>query len=1111
VARRIRLRSYQSPGDLVAASASLRDLHLAHPGQFHTDLRTSADDLFRHNPWVTKLIEADGHIETIDLHYPLVNQSNQRPLHFLHGFALHLEERLGVRIPLTQFRGDIHLAESEKELPAPLAALGVEGPFWILIAGGKRDFTAKWADPAMWEAVVRHFDGRILFAQCGEAAHWQPRIPGAIDLVGKTTIREFVRLIYHADGVCCPVTFAMHLAAAVPTKPGKPTLRPCVVVAGGREPAHWEQYPGHAFLDTVGRLPCCAAGGCWKSRCQLVGDGDPKDSHDVCERPVQITPDLRIAECVHSITAADVIRAVEGYYQAGVLQYLASGGRQPPVELSGGRQPPVELASGGRQPPVEAVNGQEEVGSADLTPNAQRPTPIADQEPMTVPVLLDFRHGLGDAVQLTSVLRHLRHYHPEWAIDVVAAIGKHSAYRGLCRRVFIRDRSPVDRSAYAHVFELGWHECPKSYASHPSTKAEQCLLDVFGLAPVPELCRYQIDVSAAVRAAAERSLESLCPMGPADDGRWPVVLIHYQGNTSTDKKDLPHDLIRAVCDEVIAAGSVPVILDWDRRSPLPDGVRIHNPGADDPIWGATGTGDAEMLTALIAASTLMVAVDSGPLHVAGATATPTLAVWTRHHPLHYLAPADNVFHMLPDGHEAHLRGDRAAGAAYFAEHYHHVVYHDLAAELLHQVRQRLPSQPDGLIYTRGFWVRRDNTAQDLVVVDDVARRDCYRIAEMPLPGPTFVDVGAHIGTAAATFHRRYPTARIIAVECCPENMRALRRNVGRFATVVQAALSYDAEVALLNSVYSDCASTGGSTVISRRKLAERLAQSDSAATSVGNALPGVPSDVADQRLTPNAQRLFPPTAQRLTPHSDFPIPTSDFATAPRLGEYWADTRPLRTITLEALMAEHGLDWIDVLKLDCEGCEMSLFENCQALDRVGLIVGEFHGRERFLDVVARRFADWKLEILRAGDPGTFWLSNPRTADPARWAPPTTPTSAPVPYPLSPVTSLQVRGRSVELTSDHALRFTAGPDGSLIPTLYFRGRELSQPWTLELAATSVGNAVPGVPRAADAGPIHQRANDAPARSAIQNPRSAIRNPQSLCRHLGAQTHLRECKTC
>ncbi len=61
------------------------------------------------------------------------------------------------------------------------------------------------------------------------------------------------------------------------------------VVARAREPPHWEAYPQHQFISTVGALTCCANGGCWKSRCQKVGDGDQKDiANDawVCVPPI---------------------------------------------------------------------------------------------------------------------------------------------------------------------------------------------------------------------------------------------------------------------------------------------------------------------------------------------------------------------------------------------------------------------------------------------------------------------------------------------------------------------------------------------------------------------------------------------------------------------------------------------------------------------------------------------------------------------------------------------------------------------------------------------------------------------------------------------------------
>ena len=97
-------------------------------------------------------------------------------------------------------------------------------------------------------------------------------VEGVVDLRGRTSLRQLVRLMYHAQGAISAVSLLMHLAAAVEVKPGMPKNRPCVVIAGGREPAHWEAYTHHQYISNNGALPCCKNGGCWKSRCQPVGD-----------------------------------------------------------------------------------------------------------------------------------------------------------------------------------------------------------------------------------------------------------------------------------------------------------------------------------------------------------------------------------------------------------------------------------------------------------------------------------------------------------------------------------------------------------------------------------------------------------------------------------------------------------------------------------------------------------------------------------------------------------------------------------------------------------------------------------------------------------------------
>lgn len=313
-----------SPGDILMLTAAVRDLHRAHPGRFRVDVRTPAPALWENNPHLTKLDERDPGVEVIEMQYDLIHRSNEQPYHFIHGYAHHLEEALGIRIPVTRFKGDIHLSDAEKSWMNQVAEepIGWHGEFWIMIAGGKYDFTAKWWDPARYQEVVDHFSGRIQFVQCGERGHWHPRLRGVIDLVGKTDLRQFVRLAYHSSGVVCPVTFAMHLAAAVETPPDRPKNRACVVIAGGREPSQWEKYGHHRFLETNGALPCCDEGGCWKSRCQPLGDGDEKDGDDQrCLLPIQVNPTLVIPRCLDMIGAADVIRAIESYYQGGVLQF----------------------------------------------------------------------------------------------------------------------------------------------------------------------------------------------------------------------------------------------------------------------------------------------------------------------------------------------------------------------------------------------------------------------------------------------------------------------------------------------------------------------------------------------------------------------------------------------------------------------------------------------------------------------------------------------------------------------------------------------------------------------------------------------------------------------
>ena len=308
--RKLILRNFQSAGDIVMLTAAVRDLHRSHPGEFLTDVRTPFPDLWAFNPYITSLREDDPDVEVVDCHYPLIHQCNTTPCHFLHGFPAYLNETLGLRIRVTDFKGDIHIGSPEREwFRQVIDADPDPKPIWLIVSGGKHDFTIKWWDARRHQEVVNHFREHIQFVQVGETSHHHPALDGVIDLRGQTSLRQLVRLMYYAEGAVTPVSLLMHLAAAVETPPGRLQNRPCVVIAGGREPPHFTAYPHHQFIHTVGALACCDNGGCWKSRTVALGDGDAND------RPEALCVDVvgNLPRCMDMITSDEVIRRITLY------------------------------------------------------------------------------------------------------------------------------------------------------------------------------------------------------------------------------------------------------------------------------------------------------------------------------------------------------------------------------------------------------------------------------------------------------------------------------------------------------------------------------------------------------------------------------------------------------------------------------------------------------------------------------------------------------------------------------------------------------------------------------------------------------------------------------
>ena len=88
--RKILLKNFQSPGDLMMLTAAVRDLQNTHPGVFKVKVNTSCDALWENNPHISDFPDSEAN-EVFKADYPLIHQSNQKPYHFIHGFRKDLE------------------------------------------------------------------------------------------------------------------------------------------------------------------------------------------------------------------------------------------------------------------------------------------------------------------------------------------------------------------------------------------------------------------------------------------------------------------------------------------------------------------------------------------------------------------------------------------------------------------------------------------------------------------------------------------------------------------------------------------------------------------------------------------------------------------------------------------------------------------------------------------------------------------------------------------------------------------------------------------------------------------------------------------------------------
>lgn len=290
-------------------------------------------------------------------------------------------------------------------------------------------------------------------------------------------------------------------------------------------------------------------------------------------------------------------------------------------------------------------------------------------------VLLKMNQGLGDAVMHNIIIKHVKKYNPDWDISVETGLGKESCHTHLVKQVFIKDRGGAHNN-FDKIININFpdpdNNTSKMCIEHdvPPSKVTKALIDELHIKPIKSLYYYEMHIPENVRRIAKNYVNSL----PINKG---LIIIHYQASSNPHNKNIDGRDTRKICDSLVNNGYTPLIFDWNNQSDIPDGQRIFKPDVNNSIWEGKGTGSADMIAAIIEQAKLFVGVDSGPLHIAGCTNTPSIGFWKFHHPAHFYEFTKNVLHLVPGEARKFIKADdKGAIEHYFHQNYRHHYFHN---------------------------------------------------------------------------------------------------------------------------------------------------------------------------------------------------------------------------------------------------------------------------------------------------------------------------------------------------------------------------------------------------------------------------------------------------
>lgn len=298
-ARKIILESWLMPGDLVVLTATL-EAFAKHWPEFQFKIRSNHDDIFYNNPHVYNFADSEAE-QTIRLDIPKSMHNQWRDARYLDGFTEDIADKLDVKVK--SVTTSPRLYPSQEELSAPRM---IAGEYVVINSGYKKDGESKNWGFDNWFAVTGWIRSKgLAVVQVGGANDTHQLLTGAIDLRGKTSIRELFMLTYHATFGCGHESFLHHVAAAFDT--------PFICIASGIYPRTWAEYNTETYLSRQGGMDCCRSRGCGK---WCISS---------CVHQEQLGSEI-VPACMTRIKPAEVIAAIEQWYAPhGILNKDSRG------------------------------------------------------------------------------------------------------------------------------------------------------------------------------------------------------------------------------------------------------------------------------------------------------------------------------------------------------------------------------------------------------------------------------------------------------------------------------------------------------------------------------------------------------------------------------------------------------------------------------------------------------------------------------------------------------------------------------------------------------------------------------------------------------------------